>query len=102
MPNTCTHKKAPDNAGAFQQRSVPRRPTDATPVKAIDQLAAYRLDPFLGVFRDTDRQSGRGETQWVCFSVELRETIFGLPEQAGQKVQCVLVASTEEPTLIGA
>src|SRR6185369_10067505 len=77
----------------------------ATPVEAIDQLAANAvLAELLGQreasrgARDTETAGTKGDRH-VC-PVEFRVAIFGLPEQARQEAQGILVASTDEPTTL--
>src|ERR1700716_1965327 len=82
-----------------QQRSV-LRDERATPIEVVGQLAADGVDEVFGVDRRAERRARWDSPKHIGRGVEFREAVFGLPEQAGQEVQCILVACTQEPTLV--
>src|ERR1700704_1602213 len=84
-----------------QQRSV-LRDERATPIEVVGQLAADGVDELFGVDHRAIRRARWEILNHIAPDVEFREAVFGLPEQAGQEVQCIFVACTQEPTLIGA
>src|SRR5437588_9774688 len=96
-------KKAPDDAGAFVKqaeiaRSVPRDHRATAPVEAVDQLAADRLDIFLGVLEAERGRSGcRDQADGRLLGLISGETILRLPVEARQQVERVFVAGAEEP-----
>jgi hypothetical protein len=57
--------------------------------------------PLLGVERVSVSHVGCRIVEGIGPEIELREAVFGLPEQAGQEAQRIFVAGANEVTLIG-
>src|SRR5947209_6678740 len=99
------HKKAPDDAGAFELLELSRRSVlrdhRAAPVEAVDQFAADGVDELLRVDRSAGQRASSNSPDRIGPDIILREAVLGLPEQAGQEVQRIFVAGTQEPTFIG-
>ena len=106
VSKSCPTKKTPARGRGFQvfqvrERSVLRDHGAAAEVEAIDEFAANRVHPLLGIIGAAGTNVGVVEVVVLGLPIEVRGAGLGLPVQAGQEAQRIFVASTEEPALEG-